>query len=387
MTVIQLFGHDTSIVSEANFELVFGGLHEGVFVGVNDECRVNATAPATAQVRAEIGTFVTGGVFARVSAAELKTIPANVSGQDRIDRIICKRDNAADLTTVEVLQGTPAGAPVPPALTRAGDDYEISLAQIYVANGFVTIVAEDILDERENPLICGYSSGKGREQIEREWIEGWRPWGIWQAAGAGPSIFGSGIWSNPAVVDDTDAGVTDADGYALQVNTSNVPNNEASISGAAAWTRRDYHVVMEFKFKLTSIADIRFWAGLRSVQTGGATAEDPAGHYAGLQFSTGPRADVNFQFMTKDNVAQNIIDSGVPVDTDVHYLRVSMNTAETEVLIELMDIAHVQQASVVFTANLPGLAIALFHQLELRTLAAAVKGIIFYATRGIYRGI
>ena len=123
MTVIQLFGHTGSNVSEANFELVFGGLLEGVMGGLDNECRVIQSAVAAMTVEVMTGTFVTGGVFARVSAQEVLVIPVADGVNPRIDRVVCRRDNATDTVTVYILAGTPAANPVPTALTRAGGAY------------------------------------------------------------------------------------------------------------------------------------------------------------------------------------------------------------------------------------------------------------------------
>lgn len=381
MTVIQLFGHDTSIVSEANFELVFGGLHEGVVAGVNDECRVNATAPVTAQVRVEIGTFVTGGVFARVSVADLLTIPANVSGQDRIDRIICKRDNAADLSTVEVLQGTPAGAPVPPALTRAGDDYEISLAQVYVANGFVTIAAEDIRSERDDPDVCGFASGKASEHRLQDIAYGVGfPFGGWEAYQT-TLVHDIGGW-NASTVDDASAYALGADGLYLEQDTDGLLNDEARVHVTGdTVTRRDRRPVLEIKFELVDLTDIRFFAGYQSAFASILASDAPAIDYAGVQFSTA-RPDTNFQLVVGDTVAQTIFDTGIAVDADVHFVRVSCDIAESEILIELFDANHDIEASAVFDSDLPGLTDTLGVLCGIRALAVAVKQIRQYRARG-----
>jgi hypothetical protein len=63
---------------------------------------------------------------------------------------------------------------------------------------------------------------------------------------------------------------------------------------------------------LTRITDIRFWYGFTDqslvTQTG---SDNPAGNYAAFRFSaTG--GDTNIQCITKDNVTQTVVDSGVP---------------------------------------------------------------------------
>lgn len=79
------------------------------------------------------------------------TIAANASGNPRID-IICVKvdtavspdDNASNVASVVVVQGTPAASPSVPA-TPAN---HLKLAEIAVANGFTTITNSEITDTR-----------------------------------------------------------------------------------------------------------------------------------------------------------------------------------------------------------------------------------------------
>jgi len=59
----------------------------------------------------------------------------------RLDRI----NNNVNLA---VLTGTPAGAPVVPALTQTSTTWEISLAQVLVGTGVTTIAAGNVTNER-----------------------------------------------------------------------------------------------------------------------------------------------------------------------------------------------------------------------------------------------
>ena len=166
MTVTKLFGVDDSTVSEANFEAVFGSLHEGPFAGIDNECEVVASDPAAKTVEVKTGTFITGGVFGRVSTQHLLSISDNASGNPRIDRVVLRRDNANDTVTTIVLEGTPDASPTPPSISQSGDTYEISLAQIAVADSFSSITASEITDERHDYSVCGFATGHGRRGIE-----------------------------------------------------------------------------------------------------------------------------------------------------------------------------------------------------------------------------
>lgn len=79
----------------------------------------------------------------------------------RIDRIVLHLDISHEhrYITIEVKKGTPAATPTPPTLTRSGDVYELSLAQIAVAANATTITQADITDERPDTSVCGYVTG------------------------------------------------------------------------------------------------------------------------------------------------------------------------------------------------------------------------------------
>lgn len=386
MTVIQLFGHDTSTVSEANFELVFGGLHEGVFAEVDSECEVNPTAPATAQIRVEIGTFVTGGVFARVSAAELLTIPANVSGQDRIDRIICKRDNAANLVTVEVLQGTPAAVPVPPALTRVGDDWEISLAQVYVANGFVTITQDDIWDERNSSFVCGKIDPRGHPSVETALIKlmrvqkgGW----VGGTSAVNPDFWG--ILADGTNVETTPTVALGDDGAIFSQATAAAAGSQAYVNSQPTF-RRTTDPVIIIKLNLVTDTDVRFFAGLHSGASATMLAADsPALSYVGLQYANGPgtRGDSNWMFVSAAAGVQTLVDSRIAVSSDPRYVRITSDGAVPSILVELLDESYAILSARKFTAadNLPPAGTSLRALSGIEARAAAIKTIWqFYCT-------
>src|SRR5579864_1824907 len=71
-------------------------------------------------------------------------IASNVSGNPRIDTIVLHADYTAQTIVATVLQGTPGGAPTPPALTQSTLIWEIPLADIAVANGAASITQANI---------------------------------------------------------------------------------------------------------------------------------------------------------------------------------------------------------------------------------------------------
>lgn len=75
----------------------------------------------------------------------------------RIDRVVLRCDTSVGNRSIAlaIKNGTPATAPTAPALTRSGNIYELSLAQIYVGANALTLQASNITDERQNESLCG----------------------------------------------------------------------------------------------------------------------------------------------------------------------------------------------------------------------------------------
>lgn len=75
----------------------------------------------------------------------------------RIDRVVVSWATVdySEKPTIEILQGSPASQPQPPALTNTTLKRQISLAQIRVAAAASRITASDITDERMDETVCG----------------------------------------------------------------------------------------------------------------------------------------------------------------------------------------------------------------------------------------
>ncbi len=74
---------------------------------------------------------------------------------DRIDRVVLRLDYDLRTMGVRVLTGVPGATPQPPALTRNNHVYELSLAQVKIKAGAVSVSPADIVDERFNGNVCG----------------------------------------------------------------------------------------------------------------------------------------------------------------------------------------------------------------------------------------
>lgn len=76
---------------------------------------------------------------------------------DRIDRVVVTwpTTNYVALPTVNILKGTPAAYPVPPALVNNSAQRQVSLAQLRVRAGALFLTEADVTDERFDETVCG----------------------------------------------------------------------------------------------------------------------------------------------------------------------------------------------------------------------------------------
>lgn len=105
-----------------------------------------------AQGRAVIG----GHLYINTSELQ-KELELAPTSSDRIDRVVLRLDLSIENRFIKVFvkKGTEND---PPELTREGDIYELSLAQIHLKAGKSFIEKSDIKDERLNSDLCGIAS-------------------------------------------------------------------------------------------------------------------------------------------------------------------------------------------------------------------------------------
>lgn len=111
------------------------------------------------QVKVKTGeAFIQGYWYALTKAQgdadKVLSITNNTSGVTRYDRVILRLDTDPGVESISLRVGVGSGG-VPPTLVRSGTIYEISLAQVVVVNGAVTIAANNIIDERLDYTYCG----------------------------------------------------------------------------------------------------------------------------------------------------------------------------------------------------------------------------------------
>jgi hypothetical protein len=163
-----------------------------------------------------------------------------------------------------------------------------------------------------------------------------------------------------AYVDFTSAGALGDD---AGIEQNNVVMNRAS---------RFWHLT---KFALPSTALIRAFIGYTD-QTRATmlAADNPAGNYYGLTYST-PRGDTTWKWMRKNNVSQVVTDSGIAVDTGVHYIRFLAFTSA--VVVQLMNSSFINQHSASMLSSLPGSGTPLRYVCGCEAQTAAGKTIRF----------
>lgn len=140
------------------WEDAFGAIvTEGYISNFLDELLVEPVTPTDLEVQVRMGAaWVNGKLVIEQDAINTLVIPNNNSGNTVIHRVVLRVDYSNRVAELELLEGT--SSTTPPALTRDSSTYEVSLAQVEVANGAVEITSSEITDERDDPLVCGKSS-------------------------------------------------------------------------------------------------------------------------------------------------------------------------------------------------------------------------------------
>jgi hypothetical protein len=178
-------------VSGYDLDLLGLAFTDGVTKGVLDDAAVTASG-ADMNVDIAAGGFIVLGHPARNTASAEVTIGANASGNPRIDRVVVRFVPKGQTTegdfSFAVLEGTAAASPTAPSLTQSSSAWEISLAQVAVANGAATISQGNVTDER--PFCTPrYPADPGGDRI-LFWDDSAGIW-TWLALDTGLSISGT----------------------------------------------------------------------------------------------------------------------------------------------------------------------------------------------------
>lgn len=133
-----------------HFRNVLGDLDGGVVYGKLNGLQVlqHSTGDRSVDVATGWG-WVLGQMVINTALYNI-AIDEESSGNPRIDRIVLHNEisGGTDDITIIVLKGTPGASPEAPALTQTASTWEISLAQLALANGYTQILTANITDER-----------------------------------------------------------------------------------------------------------------------------------------------------------------------------------------------------------------------------------------------
>lgn len=132
-------------------------LTSGVVANIENGLRVTAQSTPNKTVFIAAGGIVIKGAMRLVTDTINLSIEDNASGNPRIDRVIARLNYTDRKIEFSIKQGPPALSPVPPNLLRNSSVWELSLAQIFLANGYTVITEVEITDERLYEEVCGYS--------------------------------------------------------------------------------------------------------------------------------------------------------------------------------------------------------------------------------------
>jgi hypothetical protein len=131
-------------------------LDSGPIANVLNEFQLYADSSGM-QVKVRSGECWIQGHWGQKSSETTLAISANATGSTRIDRAVLRAHFGNNVIELDIVNGTASA----PALTQNTTMWEISLGQISVANGAVTIAAGNITDERR---LIGYVRDHPRAQ-------------------------------------------------------------------------------------------------------------------------------------------------------------------------------------------------------------------------------
>lgn len=158
------------VYNAEEFSVPFSALIDtGVLEGAGDSLEVT-TDGSSMQTTIGTGVAFIRGRYAENTSPREHTHDTETVGVDRIDRIVVRLDLRPEARHVEsfVKKGVASANPVPPALQRDENVYEISLAQVRIRGGQTFISPSDITDERGDENICPWARSKVLPHIDSQ---------------------------------------------------------------------------------------------------------------------------------------------------------------------------------------------------------------------------
>lgn len=134
----------------------------GLFVDETGTAGLAATSTGQRNISVGVGDGVIYGHLYINDAPIVFSLDEADTANTRIDRIVLRFDNHIDRRFIKlfVLKGTPSSSPIPVALTRTDEVYELSIATIKVNANTASISPSDIVDERYDSSVCGIATTK-----------------------------------------------------------------------------------------------------------------------------------------------------------------------------------------------------------------------------------
>ena len=144
---------DRRYKAEAWAEQISSIITSGILANPANNLRVAASADMTILVKA--GRAWINGYFYWLKADKPITVPMADGVLKRIDRIVIRWSLSERRIYAALKKGTPASSPMPPAVQRDADVYELVVGDVTVNKGVVEIVAANIADTRYLTELCG----------------------------------------------------------------------------------------------------------------------------------------------------------------------------------------------------------------------------------------
>ncbi|OFV72118.1 hypothetical protein [Acetobacterium wieringae] len=129
----------------------------GIYPNPSTMCQVLANNDMTITVKPGNG-YINGFKYKNTSDL-IKNIDIADGVLKRIDRVVLRHTVLDREIKAYIKKGTFASSPVAPTLQRDADMWELGIADIYIANGAVSISQANITDLRLNNTFCGIVHG------------------------------------------------------------------------------------------------------------------------------------------------------------------------------------------------------------------------------------
>lgn len=143
-----VFGQDNTARNDASYILRTDN-------GTDDVLEVTETSPQSNEIEIKKGKALIKGYY-YYNDSDLNIVVSannNGSGFDRIDTVVLEIDFINQVVRAKIIEGTPAGSPVAPTLTKDATLWQVPLADILVQNLFTVIVNADIDNTVKIPYI------------------------------------------------------------------------------------------------------------------------------------------------------------------------------------------------------------------------------------------